>query len=79
MERDICPHCGAEQNNSPVDPALVWMNRAQAAMELGIAHGTLAAWAVQGTGPSYAKVGGRVRYQLAELRRWRQNQLVATA
>lgn len=40
---------------------------ADAARRLGVTRGTLDNWRWAGSGPCYVKVGGRVRYRLADL------------
>lgn len=37
---------------------------------LGITEITLCRWRKAGTGPSYFKIGGKVRYQLGEVKEW---------
>jgi len=41
---------------------------------LGIERSTLDNWRWRGAGPSYIKVGGRVRYRLADLADWLDRQ-----
>lgn len=43
---------------------------AQAAEHLALSTSTLANWRCAGAGPPSVKVGGRVRYRLAELDAW---------
>jgi hypothetical protein len=43
------------------------MTRADAARYLGHAEKTLAMWALNGRGPRWVKVGGRIFYYLADL------------
>lgn len=43
------------------------MDAAHAAEYLQIAVQTLARWRAEGTGPVFVKVGGSVRYELADL------------
>ncbi len=46
------------------------MTRKNAARYLGISPKTLACWAVDGKGPAFVKVGGKVFYFQAELDRF---------
>jgi len=46
----------------------------EAAERLGVRPSTLANWRYRGGGPPYIKVGGRVRYRLAELGDWLDGQ-----
>ncbi|MCF8879653.1 helix-turn-helix domain-containing protein [Hyphobacterium sp. SN044] len=41
-----------------------------AAAYLGLAPSTLAKWRVDGTGPTYLKLGSAVRYKLDDLSDW---------
>lgn len=41
-----------------------------AAERLGVQRSTLDNWRWSGAGPRYVKVGGRVRYRLADLAAW---------
>ncbi len=43
---------------------------AEAAERLGVERSTLDNWRWSGGGPGYLKVGGRVRYRLADLADW---------
>ena len=40
---------------------------------------TLANWRIQSRGPSFLKVGGRVRYQQADVEQWLEQQRVTTS
>lgn len=42
----------------------------EAAERLGVQRSTLDNWRWTGSGPRYCKVGGRVRYRLADLAAW---------
>jgi excisionase family DNA binding protein len=42
----------------------------EAAEYLGVSRWTLARWRVEGSGPRYVKVGGPVRYDVADLAAW---------
>jgi len=44
----------------------------------GIAEKTLANWRSQGRGPVYYKLGGKVRYKLADLEDWAKKGRVIT-
>jgi excisionase family DNA binding protein len=46
------------------------MTRAHAAVYLGVKKKTLEMWAIQGRGPRFIKIGGRVFYRLDELDRF---------
>jgi predicted DNA-binding transcriptional regulator AlpA len=55
---DVCP--------TPLGADLLMPNAA--ALELGVAPTTLAAWRSRGTGPSFVKLGAKlVRYRRADL------------
>ncbi len=45
----------------------VTVDTLEAARRLGLSAGTLRNWRVTGTGPLHIRVGGRVRYRLADL------------
>jgi hypothetical protein len=87
MEHNTCPHCVAERHDQPAiavpvvvpNPELIWLDTPAAAKELGLAPQTLTTWRCRKLGPPYARVGGRIRYNLHQIRIWRENQLVATA
>lgn len=42
----------------------------QAAAYIGVTRQTLARWRVEGGGPAFLKLGGRVRYDLRDLETW---------
>ena len=46
-----------------------------AARRLGVRPSTLANWRWRGEGPSYVKIGGRVRYRLRDLARYLDGQV----
>lgn len=48
----------------------------EAAKVLGITPGTLANWRAYGTGPKYVKVGGRVRYHVADVKAYLESRTV---
>ena len=43
---------------------------------LGISPGTLQNYRVDGRGPRFCRIGGAIRYQLAEINLWLQSQTV---
>lgn len=43
------------------------------------ATATLHIWRGQGRGPRYCKLGGKVRYRLADLERWLQERVIDPA
>ena len=47
-----------------------WLSREELAEELGVAPGTLAKWATERRGPPLVKVGRRVFYRRAAVRKW---------
>lgn len=51
------------------------MDTERAAEYLGIPAGTLARWRVEGNGPTYFKLGLRVRYEKVALDQWMQAQV----
>lgn len=53
---------------APLTDADVLMTRREAADYLRRSIPTLERWAMQGTGPRFRRVNGRVLYQLSELR-----------
>ena len=56
----------------------IWLTRAELSKRLNVALQTLAQWAVQGKGPCYAKFGRHVRYSIADVTFWEQQQMVST-
>lgn len=46
------------------------LTRAEAATYLGVPFHTLEQWASRHCGPAYYKIGGRVRYRVADLDAW---------
>lgn len=46
------------------------LNPLETARRLGITPGVLAKWRLSGRSPAYVKVGGRVRYRVADLEAW---------
>lgn len=47
-----------------------FLNTPQTAAFLGLKPGTLEVWRVQGKGPAFVKFGRAVRYRIADLERW---------
>lgn len=47
---------------------------AKTAELLGMSEGTLACWRCEHRGPTYFKIGGKVKYRLEELNRWIEGQ-----
>lgn len=71
---------------SPADPpardehlASVWLTRPEVATRLRLTSATLANWAWEGKGPRFAKFGRHVRYRLADVIAWENEQMRATA
>lgn len=56
----------------------IWLTRAELSTRINVAMPTLAQWAVQGRGPRYAKFGRHVRYAIADVTAWEQQQMVST-
>jgi len=55
----------------------IWLTRKQLAERLGVSVQALAAWAVQGVGPRYARFNnGPTRYDLNDVVAWEQQQMV---
>lgn len=50
-----------------IEVQVTTVSPSRAAEMLGLSPGTMANWRWSGTGPSYCKVGGRVRYRLRDL------------
>ena len=48
-----------------------YMTTYEAADFLGFTAGTLRVWRYQGKGPSYYKVGNAVRYKIADVEAWK--------
>ena len=48
----------------------VLLDPQETARWLGITSGVLAKWRYSGRSPAYVKVGGRVRYRVADLEAW---------
>ena len=51
----------------------------EAARILDVSPMTLRHWRSAGTGPSYVKIGGRVRYRTSDLDDWIEAQVIAPA
>ena len=52
-----------------------WLTRPEVAERLRVPEKTLAQWAVKKTGPRYAKLGRHVRYRLADVEAWEDEQI----
>jgi hypothetical protein len=62
-----------------MEQQMTWLTRKELAGRLGVSVQTIAAWAVQGAGPRYARFNnGPVRYALADVAAWEQQQMVST-
>ena len=55
------------------------LSRNEVAEWLGIPYHTLAAWASQGTGPRYFRVGKHARYRREDVQAWLEEQAVPVA
>lgn len=55
--------------NQP-NPAAVFLNERDLSQRYNISVKTLRAWRFRHIGPPYLKLGGSVRYRLADLERW---------
>lgn len=51
-----------------------WLTRPEVAERLRVPVSTVESWAVQGRGPRFAKFGRHVRYRLADLVAWENEQ-----
>lgn len=51
----------------------------QAAQFVGVKPDTLDQWRYRGRGPSYAKVGGAIRYKYGDLMKWIAERTVAAS
>jgi predicted site-specific integrase-resolvase len=51
------------------------LNQVELADRWNISHRTLERWRWAGTGPRFVKFGGRVRYRLADIEEFEQEQL----
>jgi predicted DNA-binding transcriptional regulator AlpA len=54
------------------------MDTREAARHLGICYGTLLNWRVQGSGPSFLRIGRAVRYSEADLEEWTRTRRFAS-
>lgn len=54
-------------------------SRSETARYLGIHPGTLAAWAMRRHGPTFSKVGSRVRYRPADVQEYLERHLVTAS
>lgn len=52
-----------------------WLTRDEVALRLRVPKSTIESWAVQGSGPRFAKFGRHVRYRLADVELWEEAQL----
>jgi len=52
------------------------LNDDQAAKEVGVAVQTLRNWRHQQKGPAYLKIGRSVRYQLEDLKKFKENRRI---
>lgn len=48
------------------------------AQHLGVAVKTLAHWRVRGEGPRFARIGGRIAYDPADVRAWVESRKVSS-
>ena len=55
-------------------PDALWLSRKDLAERLQIPDKTPAEWATKGTGPKYARFGRHVRYRLADVVIWENEQ-----
>jgi excisionase family DNA binding protein len=60
-------------------PDTTWLTRNQFAERIGVPVKTTAEWASKGTGPRYARFGKHVRYRLADVTSWEEEQLTPSA
>jgi excisionase family DNA binding protein len=51
-----------------------WLSREEVAARLQIPASTVKYWAVAGRGPRYARFGRHVRYRLADVEAWENEQ-----
>jgi len=56
--------------DAAVDRETLLLPPPAAARRLTVAVQTLARWRVEGTGPAYVKIGGRVAYPVVDLDAW---------
>ena len=52
------------------DVRLDFVSAKEAARILGVHPNTLCKWRIQGKGPPFVKIGGRIRYRLSEVSAW---------
>lgn len=57
-------------------PPSKWLTRQEVADQLRVPKSTVEGWAVKGIGPKFAKFGRHVRYRLADVEAWENDQLV---
>lgn len=60
-------------SNSP------WLTRDEVAERLRVPKASLAMWASKGSGPRYAKFGRHVRYRMADVEQWEEQQIGGVA
>lgn len=65
-----CPIEEPEPTPSP------WLTRPEVAKRLRVSVATMADWAVNGTGPRYARFGKYCRYRLKDVEAWEEKQLI---
>ncbi|MEZ0355489.1 helix-turn-helix transcriptional regulator [Mycobacterium sp. SA01] len=53
----------------------MWLTRDEVCARLRISKSTVESWAVQRTGPPFAKFGRHVRYRLSDLIDWENAQI----
>lgn len=51
-----------------------WLTRDEVADRLRVPKSTLAMWATNGVGPRFAKFGRHVRYRIADVEAWEDQQ-----
>jgi excisionase family DNA binding protein len=56
-------------------PPAPFLDTRQAAKLLQLSHRTLERWRLEGQGPVFVKMGGAVRYRMADLEAWAEAQL----
>lgn len=67
------------QNTGPVGADVeTWLTREDLSTRIKVPINTLNQWASLGKGPRFAKFGRHVRYALADVTAWEQQQFAAT-
>lgn len=69
----VLQRLGKVVSPSPVAPP-TWLNTVEAAKHLGLGKSTLEIWRMKGDGPPFAKAGGRVKYNRADLDAWQRGE-----